>query len=96
MKDTAKRWSRVRGPIGATVVTLLGAGWRPAAATAWMHPTGEQYLRITGARIPDKTIRRILERAEGAVHAVQERVGRAPTPAPPLGPKVDDVKPSAR
>ena len=34
------RWRRVRGPMGATICTLLASGWNPAQPEIWMDPQG--------------------------------------------------------
>ncbi|CAK0809774.1 unnamed protein product, partial [Prorocentrum cordatum] len=34
----ARRWRRVRGPVGVLVATLMGAGWGPRTAGTWGRP----------------------------------------------------------
>lgn len=36
LKDKDTRWMKVRGPMSATIGTLLDLGWRPVHPTSWI------------------------------------------------------------
>ena len=60
------RWGRVRGPIGATVASLLDGGWSPVAPLSWIHPNREQYLDAADPDCGDQDIRKALVDTEQA------------------------------
>eukprot|EP00973_Karenia_brevis_P003429 472424-Karenia_brevis.AAC.1 len=39
----ANRWKRLRGPIAATIATLLDIGWQPEAEDLWADGEGCQW-----------------------------------------------------
>jgi hypothetical protein len=48
LRPARSRWARVRGPLGATVATLLDLGWRPIAADIWLTPAGDESCQLLG------------------------------------------------
>jgi ribonuclease HI len=45
-----RRWAEVRGPIAATIATLLDVDWVPRSSTEWEHPNGEVWECLEGPR----------------------------------------------
>ena len=46
LKYAKSRWQCVRGPIDATIATLLQAKWKPISPTHWIAPTGEHTINF--------------------------------------------------
>ena len=34
------RWTCVKGPVFATIATLIDWGWKPSSPTCWLDPSG--------------------------------------------------------
>ena len=64
MQEKARRWAGARGPISATVATLLDGGWKPIAPGAWLHPSGNDFLHVADPLCPNRVIKDVLEGVE--------------------------------
>jgi hypothetical protein len=39
--DGPRRWSEIKGPMGAVIATLVDLGWQPQGPTRWADPQGD-------------------------------------------------------